>query len=116
MKGTMKKSFKKLPNEMGTPLHYDKAPPRMGRSGGSGKGGNTWSIPNGAKYGLGESKQPTRMSRKGGKGKSGSGNSLPPSNGPARASRKDTGANSSMGKGYGCNGVSGGATGNYGGS
>ena len=90
--------------KMGKPPFYDATPARMSRSGGKSKGGNTFSIPSGAKYGVDGSQPPTRMDRSVPKGKSGNNFSIP-CNGPARASRKDTGANSSMGKGYGVKGV-----------
>lgn len=111
----MKDNVKTRSNSMGTPPYKDANPPRMKRTVGSGKGGSTWSIPNGAKYGLGEGKQPTRMDRSPSKGKSGNTFSAP-CNGPAKSSRKDTGANTSQPKSYGTGGVSGGASGGYGGS
>ncbi len=121
---------KRAPNKMGSPLYYDNQPPRMKRTVGSGKSGDNFSIPNTAKYGTGEGTgdAPTRMDRKVPKGKTGNNFSIPNA-GPAKASRKDTGANSQMGKGYGVNGVKcdgggypgkgdsvGGAKGHYGGS
>lgn len=100
-----RKKEKSAANKMGSAPYYDATPPRMSRSAGKGPGGDTWKIPNGAKYGLGEGKQPTRMDRSGGKGKSGSGFSLE-AKGPAKAARKDTGANSNQGRMYGVGGVS----------
>jgi hypothetical protein len=99
-----RKKEKSAANKMGTAPYHDATPPRMSRSVGKGPSGNTWSIPNGAKYGLGEGKQPTRMDRSGGKGKSGSGFSLE-AKGPATSSRKDTGANTNAAKSYGVGGV-----------
>ena len=98
------KKEKKSANKMGSAPYHDAQPARMPRTVGKGPGGDNWSIPNGAKYGLGEGKQPTRMDRSGGKGKSGSPFSLE-ANGPAKSARKDTGANSMQGRGYGVNGV-----------
>lgn len=99
-----RKKEKSASNEMGSAPYYDATPPRMSRSVGSGKGGDTWRVPNGAKYGLGEGKQPTRMDRSVGKGKSG--NEFRQGKGDAKKSaRKDTGANSSQGSCYGVKGV-----------
>lgn len=99
-----RKKEKSKANQMGSPPYHDATPPRMGRSPGSGKGGNSWSVPNGAKYGLGEGKQPTRMDRSVGKGKGGS--EFRQGKGDAKKSaRKDTGANSSQGSCYGVKGV-----------
>lgn len=108
---------KTVRNQMGSPPYYDATPPRMSRSGGTSKGGDKWSIPNTAKYGTGEGHgdAPTRMDRRVPKGKSGNNFEIP-ANGPARSSRKDTGANSHMGRKYGVGGVTGGGNGNYGGS
>lgn len=100
-----RKKEKSASNKMGSAPYYDATPPRMSRSVGSGAGGDSWRVPNGAKYGLGEGKQPTRMDRSVGKGKSGNTFSIP-AKGPAKSARKDTGANSSMGKSYGVGGVS----------
>tara|TARA_R110000772_G_scaffold235182_3_gene346795 strand:- start:10938 stop:11201 length:264 start_codon:yes stop_codon:yes gene_type:complete len=87
----------------------------MKRSVGNGASGSNWSIPNGAKYGLGEGKQPTRMDRKVPKGASGQNFTV--KGGPSKSSRKDTGANSAVGsQSYGVGGVSGGSSGGYGGS
>lgn len=104
-----------LPNKMGKPPYHDAQPPRMGRSAGKGKSGNTFRVPNGAKYGTGEGAPPTRMGRSGGSGKKGNTFRIP-ANGPAKSSRKDTGGNSSMGKTYGVGGVSSTGKTNYGGS
>lgn len=100
-----RKKEKKASNKMGTAPYHDATPKRMSRSVGSGKGGDNWSIPNGAKYGLGEGKQPTRMDRSVPKGKGGSDCGCT-ANGPARSSRKDTGSNTNMGRSYGVGGVS----------
>lgn len=100
-----RKKEKAAANKMGSAPYYDAQPARMSRSVGSGKSGDKWSIPNGAKYGLGEGKQPTRMDRSVGKGKGGSNFSID-AKGPAKSARKDTGANSNMGKDYGVGGVS----------
>lgn len=107
---------KTLRNTMGSPPYFDATPPRMGRTAKSGKEGNTFRIPNGAKYGLGEGKAPTRMDRSVPKGKAGSPFKLTAS-GPCRSSRSPTGGNSSMGRSYGVGGVSAPSrSGQYGGS
>jgi len=100
---------------MGSPPYYDATPPVMSRSGGKSMGGNSWTIPSGAKYGLGEGTGPTTMSRSGGKSMGGNSWEVPAA-GPARSSTKDTGGNTSMGRKYGVGGVSVGGNGNYGGS
>jgi len=100
---------------MGSPPYYDATPPRMSRSGGKSMGGDSWTVPSKAKYGLAEGQAPTRMDRSGGRGKSGTQWEVPAA-GPARASRRDKGGNTAMGRKYGVGGVSGGGEGNYGGS
>lgn len=100
---------------MGKPPYKDATPPRMPRTVGKGKSGNSFSIPNKATYGLGEGTQPTRMGRTVGKGAKGSGFSV--SGGPMKSSRKDTGANTaSGGQKYGVGGVSCSCPETYGGS
>lgn len=87
------------------PLFQDSQPPRMNRSPGKGKSGNGFKLTSNAKYGVDGSQEPVRMGRSVGKSKGGTQWSLSAS-GPARASRKDTGANSHDGKFYGVGGVS----------
>lgn len=91
--------------KMGKPPYHDATPTRMSRSGGSSKTGNTFRVPSNAKYGVDGSQKTVRMSRKVGKGKSGN-SWVNPAQGPARASRKDTGANTYAAKSYGVAGVS----------
>lgn len=99
----------------GEPPYESPNPVRMKRTVGKGEKGDEWSLTNNATYGLGVGTEPTRMSRTVGKGPNGNGIERS-ANGPGRSSRKDTGANTHMGRRYGVDGVSGGADGGYGGS
>lgn len=95
---------KAAPNSMGKPPYHDPQPARMSRTVGKGPGGDTFRVPNGAKYGTGEGVAPTRMDRSGGTGKPG--NTFRQGTGRAcKSSRKDTGANTDQPKRYGTEGV-----------
>lgn len=100
-----RKKERKAPNKMGSPPYYDAQPARMSRTVGKSKGGDKFSVPSKAKYGLGEGQAPTRMDRSVPRGKSGNTFSIPNA-GAGTSSRSDKGATKHSGKHYGVGGVS----------